>query len=111
MIEDCDWTKPYFGVSHKVRDRMQFTIADYVNFAELTAYSWNTHQVNERLLFFVLPVDGESVKNPWRYWNCGSIEKAISWAKHYVNGCYEMEYHKKNLSAFEYHLDEIESQC
>jgi hypothetical protein len=107
MIEDKkEWTKPVSGVTHKVIGGIQYTISDYTNFAELMVYSWHSYNVVEKRVFFVRSLGDDCYNCVEHYWNCGTIEKAIEWAKHYITGCYEMEIRKNNLMNFEYHLSE-----
>lgn len=86
MINDHDWTKSFYGVSHKVINGIQYTITDHETFAELMVFSWYSYLVLEKKYFFVQPFENDSVFDQNFYWNCG--ENYVQWAKHYVDHDY-----------------------
>ena len=99
MIKDNDWTTPHYGVTHMVKNRIQYSISNRDLFAELMVYSWISYCVISEQLFFVRPLGENCIEGKDRYWNCGDIETAIAWAKHFAEyGCYEMSLYRNDLS-------------
>lgn len=114
MKQDHDWTTLYCGVSHYVKDKRQFTIEQHGNsLVQLFFYDWAEHtKFKDDVFFFVKAKESDDIDGKNYFWNCGTIDNAIAWAKHYAehNSCHEMEYHKNDLSRFLYHLNEYEKK-
>lgn len=104
-----NWTNWYCNVSHKMLDGIQYTLTNYENFIELTVYSWVSYQVIDKKWFFIREFGNDSIENPNYFWNCGDIETAIEWSKHYLSRCFEMEFWKNNLGNHKDHLYEQKS--
>jgi hypothetical protein len=108
-MKDQNWRKhPTVEVETMVTDNVQYTITNFGRFAELLVYYWETHN-SKNLHFFVEKFNKDiNVNDRYSYWNCGDIETAISWAKHYaeVRGCDSMGRFKDDLGRFVYHLAE-----
>ena len=99
MQKDKDWTTPHFGVTHMVKNNIQHSISDHGRFVDLLIYSWYTHQVISKKWFFVRELGENCIEDKDHYWNCGDIETAIAWAKHFAEyGCYEMSLYRNDLS-------------
>lgn len=109
MILDHDWTKVFHGVSHLMRNGIQYTINNHGSFIHLQKYSWWIHEIIEDIYFFVEKFDENiHINEKNRYWNCRNIENAIKWARYYakIDGSYQMYLNKNNLEKFEYFLEE-----
>lgn len=85
MDKKPTWTQPYCGVTHLMIEKVQYTISNYENFAQLQIYSWITHRLEKEYYFFNQSFNSKTCFNDKnRFWNCGSIENSIQWAKFWV---------------------------
>lgn len=108
MIKDSDWTKEYCQTTHKVFEGNQYSVTKYGNFAQLQVYSWVTGKLIKELYFFVQAFDPKTCENePVRFWNCGTIERAVKLAKIYAEGSdnFVMNLSKDNMSKLSRQFD------
>lgn len=96
--DNHDWTKPHFGVSHKMIDGIQYTIINYEKFVKLDIYSWISETMVSQHCFFVRSFGEDCTQESCRFWNCGNIENAIMWAKFYMGRYWKMDRYKDDLS-------------
>jgi hypothetical protein len=106
-MKDQDWTKQHYGITHKAVNNILYSIEDYTNFAQLDIFDVAAGNLKGRILFFIYEFGSYCFNDNDRYWNCGTIEKAIKWAKLYVEdvGAISLD-HKDNLKEIEYLLEE-----
>jgi hypothetical protein len=98
MIADKDWTKSFYGITHKTKNNIQYSITDWEIVAELMVYSWISYQVIEKVFFLRGTFTPNKYQDENCFWNCG--EEYISWAKYYVkhNNLDSMILNRKDLS-------------
>ncbi|MBW4554122.1 MAG: hypothetical protein KME35_23915 [Aphanocapsa sp. GSE-SYN-MK-11-07L] len=67
-----EWTKSYCGVTHFLRDGIQYTVSDRGRFADLEVYSWEMNQllVSRCKKFFRCELGEDCFDEVSRFWNC-----------------------------------------